>query len=688
MNRRSHVAHRLCALTALALSMQAWAVVLPVSSRAGVGAIPYQVGTAKGVTFRTWAPNAQAVSVVGSFNFWNTTAHQLSSEGNGYWSGDVSNCPFAAQYKFAIKINGSYQQKADPRSRLLVNSVGNSIVHDPSAYAWTTGAFSIADWKRLVIYQLHLGSFHVPSGTSVPSTFSRATQKLDELVDLGINCIELLPVAEFPGDISWGYNPSYPFSVESAYGGPNELKKFVDACHARGIAVLGDVVHNHYGPNDLSMWQYDGWSQNGNGGIFFFNDTLRANTPWGPRPDYTRTEVQQYVRDNAAMWLGEFRMDGLRWDATKFMRRTDSAGTDIPSAWSLLQACNNDIDAAWPGKISIAEDFDDSDAVTRPVSQSGAGFDSQWDWFVFSIRGVVTASSDGDRDMNTVRDAVAHAYNGSAMQRVIYTESHDEVALGNGKLRLPSAISSAAPGGLQARKRSTLAAGVMFTSPGIPMLFMGQELLEDGGWDASDPMDWTKATTYAGTRQMYKDLIALRRDTAGLAAGLTGANTNVFHVNNTNKQIAWHRWSSGGERDDVVVLANFSGWPINNYRIGLPRAGTWKCRFNSDSSLYASDYSNTPSPDVEANGQAYDGMPTSGTFRVGAYALVVYSQGDAQVPGNPADLDGSCVVDAGDVSFVLLDFGSVGGPSDLDGDGVVGSGDVAMILLEFGWTCR
>jgi 1,4-alpha-glucan branching enzyme len=228
----------------------------------------------------------------------------------------------------------------------------------------------------------------------------------------------------------------------------------------------------------------------------------------------------------------------------------------------------------------------------------------------------------------------------------------------------------------------------MFTSPGIPMLFMGQELLEDGGWDANDPMDWTKATTYAGTRQMYKDLIALRRDTAGLTAGLTGANTNVFHVNNTNKQIAWHRWSSGGERDDVVVLANFSGWPINNYRIGLPRTGTWKCRFNGDSSLYASDYSNTPNPDVEANGQPYDGMPTSGTFRVGAYALVVYSQGDAQVPGNPADLDGSCVVDSGDVSFVLLDFGSAGGPSDLDGDGVVGSGDVAMILLEFGWTCQ
>jgi 1,4-alpha-glucan branching enzyme len=219
------------------------------------------------------------------------------------------------------------------------------------------------------------------------------------------------------------------------------------------------------------------------------------------------------------------------------------------------------------------------------------------------------------------------------------------------------------------------------------MIFMGQELLEDGAWDDTDPLDWSKATSQAGTRQMYKDLIALRRNRAGLTAGLTGANTNVHHVNNTAKVIGWHRWSAGGERDDVVVLANFGSWPISNYRIGLPRAGTWRCRFNGDASTYASDYGNTPNPDVEANGPAFDGMPTSGTFRVGPYALVVYSQGDPQTPGNPADLDGSCTVDAGDVAFLLLDFGSIGGPSDLDGDGVVDNGDVAMVLLDFGWTC-
>jgi hypothetical protein len=114
----------------------------------------------------------------------------------------------------------------------------------------------------------------------------------------------------------------------------------------------------------------------------------------------------------------------------------------------------------------------------------------------------------------------------------------------------------------------------------------------------------------------------------------------------------------------------------------------WKCRFNSDWNGYSSDFANTASLDVDANGYAYDGLPQSATLNIGPYSVLVYSQGDAQVPGNPADLDGSCSVDAGDVSIVLLDFGTAGGSSDLDGDGMVGSGDIGIVLLEFGWTCN
>jgi 1,4-alpha-glucan branching enzyme len=258
----------------------------------------------------------------------------------------------------------------------------------------------------------------------------------------------------------------------------------------------------------------------------------------------------------------------------------------------------------------------------------------------------------------------------------------------NGKKRMSSSISPNTPGDYWARKRSTLGGATTLFSPGIPFMFQGQEFLEDGWFQDSDPLDWGKKTTFAGIFAMYKDMIALRTNKLGVTRGLTGPNTNVHHVNNSSKLIGWHRWMNGGAGDDVVILANFSATPWTNYRIGMPRGGMWKCRFNSDWNGYSSDFANTASLDVDANGYAYDGLPQSATLNIGPYSVLVYSQGDAQVPGNPADLDGSCVVDSGDVSFVLLDFGSAGGPSDLDGDGVVGSGDVAMILLEFGWTCN
>ena len=371
------------ALTAIALAGVAFG---QASTRPGVGAVPYS-GTASGVTFRTWAPNASSVNVAGSFNGWNTTTHPLVAEGGGWWSRDVNGVPVGAQYKYVVRNGTQTLWKNDPRARRLVNSLGNSIVYSPTAYQWQTGPFSIAPWNEVVLYEMHPGTFNVLPGNQPPGTFAHATQRLDHVRDLGINAIALMPVNEFPGNLSWGYNPSYPYSVESAYGGPDALKAFIDAAHARGIAVLGDVVYNHWGPNDMDMWAFDGWSVPGRGGIFFYPDT-RANTPWGDtRPDYGRGEVRSYIRDNAMMWLDEFRMDGLRFDATKFIRLVGFDGPELPDGWSLMQWCNNSADAAHPGKLMIAEDLGDNEWMTRPTGAGGAGFDTQWDGsFAFPVR--------------------------------------------------------------------------------------------------------------------------------------------------------------------------------------------------------------------------------------------------------------------------------------------------------------
>ena len=662
------------------LSMAATTPLLAqVSTRAGIGAIPYNNGPGiLGVTFRTWAPNATAVSVGGTFNGWSASSHPLSSEGNGWWSRDVALIQAGVQYKFAIKRGTTTYWKNDARARNLTNSIGNSVVYNPNAYNWQTNNFQMPAWTKIVAYEMHIGTFNVPAGAALPGTFATATAKLDHLQALGVNTLALMPVSEFAGDISWGYNPAHPYSVESSYGGPDALKAFVDAAHQRGIAVMGDVVYNHFGPSDLDLWQYDGWSTSSStGGIFFYEDA-NANTPWGARPNYGRGEVRTYLKENTMMWLNEFRLDGLRFDGTKFMRLRDYAGPEIPDGWSMLQWCNDSADAQFPGKLMVAEDLGDNEWITKTTGAGGAGFDSQWDGsFAYPVRSAIEAASDSSRDMFAVRDAINKNFNGSMQQRIIYTENHDEVA--NGRSRVPETIWPGNAGSWYSRKRSTLGAALVMTAPGIPMIFQGQEFLEDGYFAAEDRLDWNKATTYGKVTDMYRSLIRLRRNLDGTSGGLSGANTNVFHLNNNAKVLAFHRWQNGGAGDDVVVLTNFSNVSYPNYRIGLPRGGLWKVRFNSDSTAYSSDYSNYATADVTADNSGYDGLPFSGNFRFGPYTSVIFSQ---SAPSR-FDLNGDSDVGGADLGLLLAQWGGPG-TADFNGDGTVGGADVGLLLAAWG----
>ena len=185
-------------------------------------------------------------------------------------------------------------------------------------FDWEGDNFHIPPVNELVIYEMHLGTFHdKEDGKS--DKFEEALQKLDHLQRLGVNVLEVMPLAQFAGELSWGYNPSCVFAVETNYGGPSGFKRFVKAAHRAGLAVILDVVYNHFGPGDLDLWQFDGWSENGMGGIYFYND-WHADTPWGlTRPDYGRKEVRQFIRDNALMWLEEYHVDGLRFDMTLYI---------------------------------------------------------------------------------------------------------------------------------------------------------------------------------------------------------------------------------------------------------------------------------------------------------------------------------------------------------------------------------
>jgi len=392
------------------------------SSNPGMGSIPYPGGAA----FRVWAPFASRVFVAGTFNHWSETSHPLASEGNGYWSVDVSGAKAGDEYKYVISSGSDKLWRNDPYAKDVTSSCGNSVIVDAD-FDWSDENYATPLWNEMVIYEMHIGTFNDQPGGS-PGNLNRAIEKLPYLRDIGINAIKIMPPAEFKGAFSWGYNPAHIFAIEEEYGGPKSLKKFINKAHQLGIAVIFDVVYNHLGPQDLDLWQFDGWEENGKGGIYFYND-WRSPTPWGDtRPDYGRTEVRQFLRDNALMWLEEYHIDGLRWDATAFIRNVDGNNNDpshdISEGWDLMRWINDEIDARQPWKISIAEDIRDNEWMTKKIGDGGAGFDAQWDGgFAHSIRDAVILSNDERRDMHAVGNAILSRYNTDAFERVIWRYS-------------------------------------------------------------------------------------------------------------------------------------------------------------------------------------------------------------------------------------------------------------------------
>jgi 1,4-alpha-glucan branching enzyme len=596
------------------------------SRRPGMGAIPFDAGT----TFRVWAPHAEAVFVTGTFDGWAGVTTPLARDADGSsgtWSADVADVRPGAEYRFTIRTAQGDLSRLDPYARQVTNSVGNAVVYDPAAFDWTGDDFDTPTWDDMVIYELHVGTF--AGGEDRRGDFDRAARRLPYLRDLGVSAVQVMPPFEFAGDVSWGYNPAHLFAIESGYGGPDAFKRFIRAAHDHGIAVIVDVVFNHLGPSDLDLWRFDGWTSGDGGGIYFYEDE-RAITPWGAtRPDYGRGEVRTFLRDSAMTWLEEFRCDGLRFDSTLFVRTIDGfAGDDrsaIEDGWSFLAWINDEIRKRQPWKLTIAEDLQDDPALVRPTAEGGAGFSAQWDaGFVRRIRAAITASDDDDRDVGEVVVAITGEGRGPALSRVIYTESHDDVA--NGDVRVPEAIAPGDAAGWWSKKRATLGSALVLTAPAIPMLFQGQELLEDRWFDDTVALDWSKAGTHAGILRLHHDLIALRRDRRGRTRGLRGPGIAILRADDEKKIVAFHRWDGGGPGDDVVVVANLANRIVGNLRLGMPAPGRWRVRLNTDSSEYAWDFGGHEAFDTEADGPPVDGQAQSALVSVGPYSMVILSQ--------------------------------------------------------------
>lgn len=598
------------------------------SSRSGMGATPYADAGGTGVTFRTWAPNASTVVVKGGFNGWGSTALAKEASG-GLWSVDVAGARAGQEYKFVV--NGTY--KKDPRGTRVVNSAGNSVVYDHGAFNWGDDANFSAIWRNdLVIYEMHAGSYNAEDW--LPSTFDECVDKIPYLKALGVSAVELMPVNEFPGDRSWGYNPSDLFAIEASHGGPDALKRFVKACHENGLAVLVDVVHNHYGPTDLEMWQYDGWSSGGYGGIYFYND-WKANTDWGStRPDYGRSEVRDFIQAQIQMFVEDYHVDGFRWDSVYNIRTC--GGTWNQDGSDLLWQVNDWLKTHHPDVFRIAEDH---------AFDTDVGFEAQWDHdFLSDVRYLATAAGDADRNMYTLAERLTTRYDNNGFGRVVYVESHDSCGDLNQKHRLPYDVDSGDANSYWAKKRALLGNAIALVSPGIPMIFAGSEMHEWYTFSNNEALRWSLTNQNAGIVRAYSDLIHLRRNAHGNTAGLKNADhIDVHHVDNSAKVLGMIRWDQGGQTDDVLVALNCSATAQTGYPMAFPSAGTWYCLYNSDLQSYDSSFGNA--------GPAVGGTVVAGataSLDLGAYSMQIYSKtAIPEAPSatfDPAEPDGCTTV--------------------------------------------
>jgi len=582
-------------------------------SHAPYGATPLPGG---GVVFRVWSPSTVSAEVRGEFNGWGEGS-EMARAGED-WVLRVSNALVGQQYKYRFN---DLTWNTDPRARRLnASDNNNAYILDPFSYPWVVDDFDVPDFEEMVIYQLHVGTFAGGNGdpygfTPFPSRYVDVAARADHLADLGINCVMIMPVNEFPGDESAGYNPISNYAPEWKYGTPDEFKAMVDAFHQRGIAVVLDIVWNHFSFSDNFMWNYDGNQ------IYF--DTPAVETPWGAQADFDNGNVRSYYLESAHQWLDHFKLDGFRMDATDFMNLPEQEA----SGWSLMQALNDQGDTRWADKFIFAEQLPDDPFVTRPTSLGGAGFDAQYhDAFTDRLREEIIDAAVGDPEMWKIQNIV----NGSGAflngrYVVNYVELHDEAWPTSGGQRIVKTIDTTFPhDDVYAQGRTKLAQGLALTAPGVPAMIMGTEWLEsiDFGTGTTNRIDWGKMTTYPGIYRYYQDLITLRTGSAALRAD---SPHQVYRLDESANVIAFQRYDFGG--DVIVVVANFSNNDYAGFRIGLPQPNEWSELINSQSTIYGGSGLDNPGTLVSEE-IGWDGHPWSIELNVPAMGLIVLKQGD------------------------------------------------------------
>ena len=440
-----------------------------------------------GAMFRVYAPAAAHVAVIGEFSDWQDVPMQRGYDGQ-IWEVFVPGAESMQMYKYRIyKYDGSFIDHQDPYAYLSERRPGTaSVLYDMRNYE-----FHDAEWmknrtamreKPLNIYELHFGSWRKP-GEDKEDWYA-----YDELGDIlipylkenGYNYMELMPLNEYPADGSWGYQATGFFSATSRYGTPDQLRAFVDQCHANGIGVLLDIVTVHFAVNDFALWNYDGTA------LYEYPNKDVGYNEWGScNFNHWKPEVCSFLQSASAFWLDEYHFDGLRMDAVGNLIywQGEEARGENKGAIEFLKRMNRGLKEKFPTAILVAEDSSAYPKVTTPVDWGGLGFDYKWDmgWMNDTLNYFRTPSAERPAAHNKLTFSMAYFYNENYMLPL----SHDEVV--HGKATIVQKMEGLYEGKFDQARAMYL---YMYAHPGKKLNFMGNEFAQFREWDEEKEQDW------------------------------------------------------------------------------------------------------------------------------------------------------------------------------------------------------
>ncbi len=552
--------------------------------------------------------------------------------GEGYFQVELEQVAPNSQYIFRLHGNGGELERPDPASRFQPDGVHDASEILPVDFDWQDHNWHGLPLSAWIIYELHVGTF-TPQGT-----FDAIIDRLDELKDLGITAVELMPVAQFPGTRNWGYDGVYPFAVQNSYGGPAGLKRLVNACHCKGLAVILDVVYNHLGPEGNYLRDF---------GPYF---TDFYHTPWGQAINFDgpfNEGVRRFFIENALHWITEFHVDGLRLDAVHAIVDF-SARTFLEE---LAAAVRQTAEQLNRHIFCIAESDLNDTRVIRPVQNGGYNLDAQWnDDFHHALHALLTGEQQGYyQDFGRLEDlarALANGYvytgqysryrrrrhgnfsgNLPACQFVVFAQNHDQIGnrmLGERLIQLAGF------------EKAKLAAALVLLSPYIPLLFMGEEYGESApftyfvshtdpalveavrrgrreefaafGWkeEPPDPQDETtfdqaklnwalrRKSRHGTMLAYYRELIGLRQNIRSLRR-LERRSMRIM-ADEAGLMLGVHRWS---HTDEGLLIAHAGDGQGRCLFQASP--GSWEKRL--DSGLERWQGKGSPAPDrIDSDG--------------------------------------------------------------------------------------